>query len=60
MGTAVSPMNSDHPMLSVNGLRKVLLESTPNARIELDGVDLTLSRGSFCGTSPSSRPFMHC
>jgi len=26
----------------------VFLESTPNARIALDGVDLTLSRGSFC------------
>jgi putative ABC transport system ATP-binding protein len=41
-------MTPDRPMLAIKGLRKVFLEGTPNARIALDGVDLTLSTGSFC------------
>jgi putative ABC transport system ATP-binding protein len=35
-------------MLAVNGLGKVFLEGTPNARIALDGVDLALPQGAFC------------
>jgi len=39
---------ASRPMLEVNGLRKQFLPGTPNARVALDGVTLSLATGCFC------------
>ncbi len=41
-------------MLVVKGLRKVFLQGTPNARVAVDGIDLTLPPGTFCAVIGSN------
>ena len=41
-------MTKSRPMLAVDGLRKTFFPGTPNARVALDGVTLSLEPGCFC------------